>query len=81
MQLTPDEIRQGLAAGATPAMSVEVFVETDGSVTRASMYKSSGSDVFDNAAMSAARRSVYRPKFANCKPAMGVYLMPFIVGQ
>jgi protein TonB len=73
-QLSYDQLRQAKADGAGDSIQVRVLVGPDGSVQQVAMFKSSGNDVLDNAAMAAAKQSVYTPKLANCRPVIGAYL-------
>lgn len=61
----------------TPPFDVIVFVtvETDGTVQKAHIYRSSGYPAADAAAISAAKASTYKPGvFFNCKPQALDYL-------
>lgn len=58
-------------------MDVEVLLGPDGLVKRASMFRSSGSSVLDDAAIAAVENSIYRPKRIRCTPTYGVYQFPF----
>lgn len=52
---------------------VRVVVEADGTVSSASIYKSSTDMAMDQAALRAARKSTYAPKMIACKAVPGVY--------
>lgn len=53
---------------------VAVAIDGDGSVLSTKIYKSSGNAKLDNAAITAARRSTYSPKVADCNPTRADYL-------
>jgi TonB family protein len=52
---------------------VAVTLDAAGHVTGASIYTSSGDTVLDNAAVDAAKRSLYAPGQTNCKPSGGTF--------
>jgi TonB family protein len=79
LDISPSDAQKALAAGASPDMDVEVMLGPDGLVKRASMFRSSGSAVLDDAAIAAVVKSVYRPKRIRCAPTYGVYQFPFEV--
>lgn len=51
-----------------------VTIMPDGRVIDTKIFKSSGIEAFDIAAMDAAARSTYHPKIAYCRPTIGIYL-------
>lgn len=53
---------------------ITVTILPDGSVGHAAVFKSSGIDAFDIAAVQAAEESTYNPRIAYCRPTIGVYL-------
>jgi TonB family protein len=53
--------------------TVAVVVEPDGTIKKASIYRSSGDLSFDGASVAAARASKYRPKIVNCAPVESTY--------
>lgn len=58
-----------------PAVSmILVTIDVDGRLVDAYVFRSSGYDAFDKAAMEAARLSTYSPKIAYCQPVVGQYL-------
>jgi TonB family protein len=79
LDIPASEVSKALAAGASPNMDVEVMLGPDGLVKHASMYRGSGSDEFDDAAIAAVQSSVYRPKRIHCTPTYGVYQFLFEV--
>jgi TonB family protein len=79
LDISPSDAQKALAAGASPDMDVEVMLGPDGLVKRASMFRSSGSAVLDDAAIAAVVNSAYRPKRIQCAPTYGVYQFPFKV--
>ncbi|MDP9112028.1 MAG: TonB family protein, partial [Candidatus Eremiobacteraeota bacterium] len=68
---TPLEARQ---QGATGTVQVKVSLDADGAIGGASIYRSSGWAVLDQAALRAARDSTYRAEEKNCVPVAGSYL-------
>ncbi len=79
LDVSAPDAQKALAAGASPDMDVEVLLGPDGLVKRASMFRSSGSAVLDDAAVAAVESSVYRAKRIRCVPTYGVYQFPFEV--
>jgi TonB family protein len=79
LDVSPSDAQKALAAGASRDMDVEVMLGPDGLVKRASMFRSSGSALLDDAAIAAVVNSVYRPKRIRCVPTYGVYQFPFEV--
>jgi protein TonB len=67
----PDIARQQGAAGTT---EVKVTLDAAGNVTAAIVYKSSGSQALDNAAIVAAKATRYTPDTVNCVKQAGSYL-------
>jgi TonB family protein len=63
-------------SGAMPVSTsqIKVTIMPDGRIVDAKVFKSSGIEAFDIAAMDAAARSTYHPKIAYCRPTIGVYL-------
>jgi TonB family protein len=55
-------------------VEVEVTIASNGSLSGASVHKSSGNMALDQAALRAARESTYSPKIVNCQPTQGGYL-------
>jgi TonB family protein len=53
---------------------VVVKVGADGKAHGATVYKSSGNSIFDQAVLVAAEKSTYTPRLVNCAPESGVYL-------
>lgn len=60
--------------GLTGMTVVKVTLAADGAVTGASIYRSSGSTVLDQAAVKAAVATHYRPDIVRCEPERGSYL-------
>jgi TonB family protein len=79
LDVSPADAQKALGAGASPDIDVEVLLGPDGLVKRASMFRSSGSSVLDDAAITAVENSIYRPKRIHCTPTYGVYQFPFEV--
>jgi protein TonB len=68
---TPDIARE---QGATGTTQVKVTLTPTGSVTSATVYKSSGNQALDNAAVMAAKQSTYAPAVENCVKVPGDYI-------
>jgi TonB family protein len=62
-------------AGMPLTTEVEILVGPNGSVEKATVRKSSGSAVFDDAAVTAANETKASPKLVYCKPAFGLYVI------
>jgi hypothetical protein len=77
--ITAADLRRQPATQA--GMEVEILLGPDGDVKRAWMYRSSGSDLADDAAIAAVQNSVYRPKMYRCTPTYGVYRFSFATPQ
>jgi TonB family protein len=60
--------------GATGMSAVRVALNADGSVAGASIYKSSGFDSLDQAALQAALATHYKPEIFRCEPIAGAYI-------
>jgi TonB family protein len=56
-------------------VAVAVTVDADGSVIGASIYKSSGNEKLDKAALIAARSSSFSPRVVDCSPMRSNYLI------
>lgn len=67
---TPEIAKQ---AGATGTAEVQVSLSASGSVTGASIIKTTGNSALDEEAKKAARQSTYAPKKENCVPVAGDY--------
>jgi protein TonB len=67
----PDMARQ---QGATGTVQVKVTLTAGGGVSSASVYRTSGNQSLDNAAVAAAQQSSYSPEIDNCQPVAGSYL-------
>jgi TonB family protein len=76
----PSSFRHG-ATGKLISMQVVVLLGPDGLVKRASMWKSSGDDDLDDAAIAAVQQSTYRPKLSGCTAAYGVYIFPYVIAE
>jgi TonB family protein len=50
---------------------VLVTLDPQGKIENVALYKSSGFDALDDAALSAARKSTYAPTVVDCKPVDG----------
>ncbi|HEY1883621.1 MAG TPA: energy transducer TonB, partial [Candidatus Cybelea sp.] len=68
----PPVLPHGLKASGT--VEVSVTIAPNGTVTRTSVVKSSGSATIDDSVVAAARKSKYSPKVANCAPVEGSYI-------
>jgi protein TonB len=66
----PDIARQQGAVGTT---QVRVSLDATGSVLSVGVYKSSGNQALDNAAMVAAKSTRYTPEVVNCVKTAGTY--------
>jgi TonB family protein len=60
--------------GQTGTAFVKVTLTDTGAVDSVALYRSSGSDYLDRAALNAAQQSHYRPQLFRCEPAPGSYL-------
>jgi protein TonB len=67
----PDMARQQGAVGTT---QVKVSLSATGSVIDATVYKGSGNQFLDRAAIAAAKASSYSPEVEDCQRVPGVYL-------
>jgi protein TonB len=72
--VTPDTPAMAQEQGLTGTTQVQVSLDPSGSVTDVRVYRSSGSQLLDNAALGAARQSTYRPDVRNCEAIAGDYL-------
>jgi TonB family protein len=68
----PSQLPRGTKATAI----VAVLVGPSGYVEKAWIYRSSGYNVADAAAVKAAQATIYAPKFVDCKATEGEYLFP-----
>ncbi len=66
---TPDDAEQ-----MTGTAKVAVALTPSGSVSAASIYRSTGDMMLDRAALRAARMSTYSPEVRDCTPVGGTYL-------
>jgi len=64
--------------GLTGTTQVEVSIDPDGAITATSIYRSSGSQALDNAALAAARQSTYKADVRNCEAVAGSYLFTVV---
>jgi TonB family protein len=69
----PDYPRSARGLGYV-TVQIEVTVDASGNLDRARVYKSSGNQAIDDAALQAASRSKYAPKIINCEAVTGDYL-------
>lgn len=60
---------------------VKVVIEADGSVSSATITKSSGNMYLDQAALKAARDTTYSPRIVNCVATRGSFLYKAVFGQ
>lgn len=60
--------------GATGTVLVRVVLSKTGNVTQVGVYRSSGNDALDNAALQAALASSYSAEINNCQPMGGNYI-------
>ena len=73
--MRPDVRSDFTAANISQALAVvQVALNEDGGVDDAWIWKSTGNDQFDSAALLAAKRSRYAPKIAFCKAVPGMYV-------
>lgn len=72
---TPEIARE---QGATGTTQVEVSIDPDGKITATSIYRSSGSQALDNAALAAARQSTYKADVRDCEAVAGSYLFTVV---
>jgi protein TonB len=72
--VTPDTPEMAQEQGLTGTTQVQVSLDPSGSVTDASVYRSSGSELLDRAALAAARRSTYHADVRDCEAVSGTYL-------
>ena len=64
--------------GVTGTTQVEVSIDPDGKITATSIYRSSGSQALDNAALAAARQSTYKADVRACEAVAGSYLFTVV---
>jgi protein TonB len=64
--------------GLTGTTQVEVSIDPDGAITATSIYRSSGSQALDTAALAAARQSTYKADVRNCEAVAGSYLFTVV---
>jgi len=64
--------------GVTGTTQVEVSIDPDGRITATSIYRSSGSQALDNAALAAARQSTYKADVRDCEAVAGSYLFTVV---
>ncbi|MBC5800708.1 MAG: energy transducer TonB [Candidatus Eremiobacteraeota bacterium] len=67
----PDIARQ---QGATGTALIRVYVDPSGAVLAGNVYKSAGNASLDQAALQAARRTVYVPAYKDCLATAGTFL-------
>ena len=60
--------------GATGTVLVRVNLSSTGAVVGTSVYRSSGNDALDDAALQAAQASLYSPEINDCQPTGGSYI-------
>ena len=72
--VAPDVPDSAVGFQASLVTLVLVTVGKDGTVSDASVYKSSGRNDLDAATIEAARKSAYAPKIENCAATDGYYL-------
>ena len=72
--VTPDTPEMAKQQGATGTVQVKVSLDPAGHVVGASVYKSSGSALLDQAAVQAAKQSSYAPEIDNCAKVAGDYI-------
>lgn len=72
--VVPDTPEMAKQQGATGTVQVRVSLSPTGSVVSASVYKSSGSSLLDQAAVQAAKASSYAPEIDNCEKVAGDYI-------
>ena len=71
---------RGFTVDKTRTVDVEVFVDSDGRLVKADVYRSSGVDYMDERAVAAAEHSWYAPATFLCVPVVGrlLYRVDFI---
>ncbi len=72
--VSPDTPEMAKQQGLTGTSMVKVSLSATGSVLGATIYKSSGSALLDNAAVQAAKESSYSPEIDNCAKVAGDYI-------
>jgi TonB family protein len=65
---------EGIYTKRTLTAQVETFIDSNGHVVQATLYKSSGSDNADAQAVAAAQLSKFAPATLLCTPVVGRYL-------
>jgi TonB family protein len=70
----PDYPKRAQELGQVGTVQVKVSVSATGAVSAASIYRSSGSEDLDGAALASARASTYAPEVVNCFAVSGTYL-------
>lgn len=63
-----------LLAGTTGTTLVKVDLASSGALSGATLFKSSGTNSLDRAALTATRFRSFRPEIRNCAPVAGSYL-------
>jgi TonB family protein len=59
------------------AVEVQVSIGSSGNLIGAEVYKSSSNMAIDQAALQAARRSIYQPRLKDCQPTTADLLLHF----
>lgn len=72
--VVPDTPETAREQGATGTVQVKVSLSATGSVLSATVYKSSGSPLLDEAALQAAQQSAYAPEIDDCIKVSGAYI-------
>jgi TonB family protein len=72
--VAPEYTASAREQGATGTVLVKVVLSPTGNVTQVGVYRSSGNDALDNAALQAALAGSYSPETNDCKPVGGSYI-------
>ena len=82
-EATVDTLQRPIVPASLPSNAppfkvvVTIEVDPDGSIRKATIYKSSGYSAVDAAVIKAAHTTLYRPKVVDCKPVTGIYLLQY----
>jgi TonB family protein len=70
----PDYPEMAKEQGAEGTTQVEVSLDAAGNVLSATVHKSAGNALLDQAAIAAAKASKYQPEIVNCVKTAGSYI-------
>jgi TonB family protein len=64
-----------IGSGQKPTVDIKIDVDDHGEITHAKIVQSTGSKVFEDAALDAAMRSSFAAPIVNCVPRSGAYML------